>query len=205
MYEVAAKELDALDERQGTNPEVLASLYWAGRSYAAMGDTTRARSRWNEVIARDSMSYYADAAARRLGQSPWAPAASPDTFAVVPDLDSLARRANFLDGVMLDGEAAMVRARLGRSAASSPERLMSAADLMRRHGLPSQAISLARRVCPATRASTACCIPWDFPRRSGARRRVPASMRPWSRRSRGRSRSSIPRPHHPPARADSCR
>ena len=52
---------------QRTNPEALASLYWAGRSYAAMGDTARAAVRWNEVIARDSMSYYADAAAKRLG------------------------------------------------------------------------------------------------------------------------------------------
>ena len=45
-----------------------------------------------------------------------APAASPDTFAVMPDLDSLARRAAFLDHVMLDDEAAMERARLGSSA-----------------------------------------------------------------------------------------
>jgi len=145
MFEVAAKELDALDERQRTNPEALASLYWAGRSYSSMGDSARATARWNEVIARDSMSYYADAAARRLGVPAWGPAASPDTFAIVPDLDSLARRANFLDHLMLDDEAAMERARLGRSAATSSERLMSAADLMRRHGLPSQAISLARR------------------------------------------------------------
>ena len=145
MYEVAAKELDALDERQRMNPEALASLYWAGRSYSAMGDTARAALRWSEVIARDSMSYYADAAAKRLGLPAWGPAASPDTFAVVPDLDSLARRASFLELVMLDDEAAMERARLGRSAATSSERLMAAADLMRRNGLPSQAIALARR------------------------------------------------------------
>ena len=145
MYEVAAQELDALDERLRTNPEALASLYWAGRSYSAMGDTVRAAARWSEVLARDSMSYYADAAARRLGLPPWGPAASPDTFVIIPDLDSLARRANFLDHLMLDDEAAQERARLGRSAATSSERLMAAADLMRRNGLPSQAISLARR------------------------------------------------------------
>jgi soluble lytic murein transglycosylase len=145
MYEVAAKELDALDQRRPANPEALASLYWAGRSYAGMGDTATAGVRWNEVIARDSMSYYADAAARRLGRPPWSPAASPDTFALVPDLDSLARRANFLDLVMLDDEAALERARLGRAASSSSERLLAAADLMRRHGMPSQGISLARR------------------------------------------------------------
>lgn len=145
MYEVSAQEFDAFDTTRRTSPEALASLYWAGRSYAGMGDTARSVARWHEVIARDSMSYYADAAARRLGLPAWAPAASPDTFAVVPDLDSLARRAAFLDQVMLDSEAGLERARFGRAAASSSERLMSAADIMRRQGMPSQAISLARK------------------------------------------------------------
>lgn len=145
MYEVSAQEFDAFDQKQRASSEALASLYWAGRSYGAMGDTGRAAERWREVIARDSMSYYADAAARRLGVPAWAPAASPDTFVAAPDLDSLARRADFLDHVMLDDEASMERARLARAAGSSSERLMSGADLMRRHGLPSQAISLARK------------------------------------------------------------
>ena len=145
MYEVAAKEFDAFDVRQRTSPEALPALYWAGRAWAGMGDTARSSARWQEVIARDSMSYYADAAARRLGVPAWAPAASPDTFAVVPDLDSLVRRAAFLDHVMLDDEAALERARLARAAGTSSERLLAGADLMRRHGMPSQAISLARK------------------------------------------------------------
>jgi soluble lytic murein transglycosylase len=145
MYEVAASEFDALDERKGPNPEALPALYWAGRSWASMGDTARSTERWRDVMARDSMSYYADAAARRLGVAPWAPTASPDTFVAAPDLDSMARRADFLGRVMLDDEAALERARLARAAGSSSERLMSAADLMRRHGLPNQAIAIARR------------------------------------------------------------
>lgn len=145
MYEVAARELDAFDGRQRASPEALAALYWAGRAWAGMGDTARSAARWHEAIARDSMSYYADAAARRLGEAPWAPAASPDTFVSVPDLDSLARRADFLDHLMLDDEAGLERARLARAAGTSSERLMAAADLMRRHGLPSQAIAIARR------------------------------------------------------------
>lgn len=145
MYEVAAKEFDTLDGKHRTSSEALPALYWAGRAYAAMGDTARSGTRFREVIARDSMSYYADAAAKRLGLPAWAPAASPDSFTAVPDLDSLARRAAFLDRVMLDDEAAMERARLARLAGTSSERLMAGADLLRRHGLPSQAISLARR------------------------------------------------------------
>ncbi len=144
MFEVAAREFDAFDERLRTSSEALPALYWAGRAWAGLGDTVRSAARWHEVIARDSMSYYADAAARRLGMAPLVPAASPDTFATVPDLDSLARRADFLDHVMLDDEAGLERARLGRAAGTS-ERLMSAADLMRRHGLPNQAIAIARR------------------------------------------------------------
>lgn len=145
MYEVAAQEFDAFDESRRSSPEALASLYWAGRSWAGMGDTARSAARWREVIARDSASYYADAAARRLGLPSWAPAAAPDTFVLVPDLDSLARRAALLDHVMLDNEANLERARLGRSAGTSSERLMAAADIMRRTGLPSQAIALARK------------------------------------------------------------
>ena len=110
-----------------------------------MGDTARSTARWHEVIARDSMSYYADAAARRLGVPSWMPAASPDTFAIVPDLDSMARRADLLDHVMLDDEAGLERARLGRAAGTSSERLMAGADVMRRHDLPNQAIVLARK------------------------------------------------------------
>jgi soluble lytic murein transglycosylase len=145
MYEVAAREFDAFDERQRTSPEALPALYWAGRAHAAMGDTARSTARWHEVIARDSMSYYADAAARRLGVPSWMPAASPDTFAIVPDLDSMARRADLLDHVMLDDEAGLERARLGRAAGTSSERLMAGADVMRRHDLPNQAIVLARK------------------------------------------------------------
>ncbi len=145
MYEVAARELDAFDEGRRRTSEALPALYWAGRAWAGMGDTARAQARWHEVIARDSMSYYADAAARRLGIAPWAPAASPDTFTAIPDLDSLGRRAVFLDHLMLPNEAGLERTRLARAAGSSSERLMAAADLMRRSGLPSQAISIARR------------------------------------------------------------
>jgi soluble lytic murein transglycosylase len=145
MYEVAAKELDAFGEKHRASSEALPALYWAGRAWAAMGDTARSDIRWHEVIARDSMSYYAGAAARRLGQPPWSPATAPDTFVIVLDLDSLSRRATLLDHVMLDDEANLERARLGRAAATSSERLMAAADIMRRTGLPSQAISLAHR------------------------------------------------------------
>jgi soluble lytic murein transglycosylase len=110
-----------------------------------MGDTARARARWEEAIARDSASYYADAAAHRLGVAPWRPAVSPDTFVAAPDLEVIALRADLLDRVMLDNEALAERARLGVAAGASSERLLTAGDLMRRHALPNEAISLARR------------------------------------------------------------
>ncbi len=145
MYEVAAGEFDAFDAHHPNSGEGMAALYWSGRAWAGMGDTARARARWEEAIARDSVSYYADAAAHRLGVAPWRPAASPDTFVAAPDLDAIALRADLLDRVMLDNEALAERARLGLAAGASSERLLTAADLMRRHALPNEAISLARR------------------------------------------------------------
>ena len=147
----------------------------------------RARLRGgSEVIARDSMSYYADAAARRLGLPAWGPAASPDTFAVVPDLDSAWRGAPISSTtLMLDDEAALERARLGRSAATSSERLMAAADLMRRNGLPNQAISPGTKG-PECRGTARCApvsiavpagIPGGAPGRSQPRRRGCAPRR----------------------------
>lgn len=153
MYEVAAKELDLFDTKHRGHQDALAALYWAGRAHAGMRDTSGAVVRWQEVIARDSASYYADAAARRLGITPWQPAAAPDTFTAAPDLDSIARRAALLDHVMMDDEAAVERATLAGVAGNSSERLLAGADLMRRNALPSQAIQLARKaqVAGATR------------------------------------------------------
>lgn len=143
--EVAGTEFDSLDARFPNHAEATAALYWAGRSWSTAGDTARAGARWREVIARDSASYYAELSTRRLGLPSWVPASAADEFADVPDLRVVAARAALLQHLMLLDEAQAERSRLGREAAGSAERLLAAANLMAREGMPSEAISLARR------------------------------------------------------------
>ena len=145
MFEVAGTELDGVEEHSANGGEALAALYWAGRAWHEAGDTGRSNARWREVIGRDSTSYYAEVSARRLGVTPWRPAPVADLFVDAPDLEATANRAALLDSVMLSDEAASERARLGRDAAGSGERLLAAASIMSRRGDPSGAISLARR------------------------------------------------------------
>ncbi|MCU0620970.1 MAG: transglycosylase SLT domain-containing protein [Gemmatimonadales bacterium] len=141
--EAAARELDALRSRWPGSTEVPAALYWAGRAWSAAGDTATATARWQAAMAWDQASYYAELSSRRLGVPPWAPAPAIDSFATVPSLDSTAARAELLEHLGLDDEATAERARFARDAAGDAERLLAAADIARRRGLPSQAIRLA--------------------------------------------------------------
>ncbi|MFL5505663.1 MAG: transglycosylase SLT domain-containing protein [Gemmatimonadales bacterium] len=141
----AAVELDSLRQRWPTSEEASSSLYWAGRAWADAGDTAAARLRWQGAMAWDSASYYSEASARRLGVAPWQPAPAADVFLAAPDLEATAERAELLERLGMDDEADAERARFTRDAGSAAERLLSAADIMRRRGRPSQTITLARR------------------------------------------------------------
>jgi len=141
----AAVELDSLRQRWPTSDEVTASLYWAGRAWADAGDSTAARARWQSAMVRDSASYYSAASAQRLGVPSWEPAPADDVFLSAPDLEATAARAELLERLGMDDEAAAERARFTRQAGSGADRLLAAADIMRRRGRPSQGITLARR------------------------------------------------------------
>ncbi len=65
-YGTAAAELDRIAATPA-NPEALGALYWAGRAFAADGDTAAATDRWRQVASRGRDSYYAWRAAARLG------------------------------------------------------------------------------------------------------------------------------------------
>lgn len=127
----------------------LATGYWAGRSYEQLGETAHARGLWQSVMARDSLSYYAVASARRLGVASWAPAAAPDRFRSYPDLDSVATRLKLLRALDMTDELGWERTQLLTEIAPSPERLLAAADMLRRDGQPSAAIALGRRALQA--------------------------------------------------------
>jgi soluble lytic murein transglycosylase len=141
----AAVELDSLRQRWPQSEEAAASLYWAGRAWAQTGDTAAASQRWRAAMAWDSASYYSEQSARKLGVAPWSPAPAADVFLGAPDLEAVADRMELLERLGLDDEEGAERARFLRDAGTAAERLLSAADIMRRRGRPSPAITLARR------------------------------------------------------------
>ena len=142
---VAAQEFEALAERYPGSDETVAATYWAGRAWANVGDSTLARGRWQAVMARDPLSYYAALSARRLGIEAWIPLAATDSFPADPELDRQVSRATLLARLGLGAEARWELDRLARSTDSSPERLLAIANAFRSQGLASQAIQLARR------------------------------------------------------------
>ena len=142
---VAAAELDALAAAAPDGPEALAARYWAGRAWAAAGDSARARERWLAAAAREPLSYYAMLAERRLGRAAWAPASGPDSLPRLADVDSAARRAALLEAVGMDDEARFEYERLEADAGSSVERLLATAAAFRERGRASPGIRLARR------------------------------------------------------------
>ena len=141
----AAIELDSLIARYASSAEAPAARYWAGRAWAAVGDTTRARQRWSDNVSRDPQSYYGAVAARRLGQQPWAPPPAADSFVVYPALDTAFARIDLLERLGMDTEAGHEADALVSAAAESAERLLATAARFRDRGHSARAISLAQR------------------------------------------------------------
>jgi peptidoglycan lytic transglycosylase len=144
----AAEEWERAHQVYG-GPDGLAAGYWAGRAFDAAGQRRRAEVLWQSVIARDSMSYYAVVSFRRLGIEPWSPTPAPDRFESYPDLDSLAVRLDLLRSMSMTQEVEWERDWLLADRRRQPERLLAAADLLRRDGQPSAAVTLARRALSA--------------------------------------------------------
>lgn len=143
--QLAASEFDQLAERYATSEEGVGAIYWAGRAWADAGDSTMARDRWQRVVSREPLSYYAALSALRLGTRPWVPPAAPDSFAVDPGLDSVVARAALLARLGLPAESRWELNRLAQTSDTSSERLLALANAFRGQGMASQAIQLARR------------------------------------------------------------
>ena len=141
----AAGEFDELARRYPRSDEAGAAIYWAGRAHAEAGDSVTARLRWEGQAAGDPASYYTGLAAARLGHAPWAPPAAPDTFAVLPAIETAVARAELLARLGLAAESRWEYDRLLRRGDASSEELLSLADAFRRQGHAWQAIQLARR------------------------------------------------------------
>jgi len=144
-YRTAAKEFDQLASRYPNSDEALGAVYWAGRAWAGAGDSATARARWQSVIGRDPLSYYATLSANRLGTGPWSPPAAADSFATDPDLDRAVARAALLARLGMIQESRWELDRMVRSPDLPAERLLMLANAFRSQGMASQAIQLARR------------------------------------------------------------
>jgi soluble lytic murein transglycosylase len=141
----AALEFDGLADRYPRSDEALAATYWAGRAWAAAGDSVVARERWQSVTAREPVSYYATLSAARLGTGSWSPAAAPDSFAADPLIERGVSRAALLSRLGMVAESRWELDRLVRAPDTSSERLLVLANALRSQGLASPAIQLARR------------------------------------------------------------
>jgi soluble lytic murein transglycosylase len=141
----AAAEFDSLVARDSNSTEALSALYWAGRSYSALGDKTRSKSRWRAIITREPLSYYAVLGARRLDTTLVTPDRSPPNYAKVPAVDSAIGRIVSLKDVGMDVEAGFENDRLFRDALADSKRLVATAHALAGTDQASRSIALGRR------------------------------------------------------------
>ncbi len=145
QYRTAARELDSLAASYPSSAEASASRYWAGRAWAAAGDSSAALHRWNTAAARDRAGYYGSRASKRLGQAAWVPTAAEDRFMAVPAVDSAIARAELLTRLGMDREARWELDAVSSIDDSSAERLLAVANALRSGGHASRGIRMASR------------------------------------------------------------
>lgn len=148
-HRAAAVEFDSLADRTG--PENTAAIYWSGRAWADLGDSARARQRWQSLVRQYPQSYYVVPAARRLGAAPFpdqvAPSEARGTIPVP------VARASLLDSLGMDVESRFELERFAREA-QSPDPAPAAWGLLAA-GHPSRALQLAMRAVGQGAPSTA--------------------------------------------------
>ena len=145
QYRTAALELDSLASLYPSSSEANASRYWAGRAWAAAGDSATGLERWRAATARDRDGYYGSRASARLGQKPWVPAPAEDRFVAVPAVDSAIARAALLNQLGMDREAGWELDAVSAIDDSSAERLLAVANALRSGGHASRGIRMASR------------------------------------------------------------
>jgi soluble lytic murein transglycosylase len=142
---MGAREFDELTRRYPKSEEATAAVYWAGRAWAAAGDTAAARVRWERSAGGEPGSYYTSLGARRLGRPVWTPPAAPDHFVAISQADSAVARAALLARLGFTAESRREFDALARTSETDPERLLALAAALRANGQASQGIRLARR------------------------------------------------------------
>jgi soluble lytic murein transglycosylase len=141
----AAAQFDSLVARDSNSTEALAAAYWAGRSYAALGDKNRSTARWRSILGREPLSYYAVMAAKRLDTTLVAPDRSPPNYGRVPAIDAALSRVVALRDVGMDVEAGFENDRLFRDATANPGLMVATAHALAGSDQASRSIALGRR------------------------------------------------------------
>src|ERR1700737_236719 len=141
----AAAQFDSLVARDSNSSEALAAGYWAGRSYAALGDKSKSRARWRSEVKQDPLSYYAVRAAKRLDTALVAPNKSPSAYPRIAAIDSVTARVAALKDVGMEVEAGFENDRLFRDALANPARLVGTASALAGSDQASRSIALGKR------------------------------------------------------------
>jgi soluble lytic murein transglycosylase len=141
----AAAEFDSLYARDSNSTDGLASLYWAGRSYAALGNKAKANERWRALIKREPLSYYAVMAAKRLDTTLVSADRSPPNYARIPAVDSALNRIVGLRDLGMDVEAGFENDRLFRDALGDQRRMVATAHALAGSDQSSRSIALGKK------------------------------------------------------------
>jgi soluble lytic murein transglycosylase len=151
----AAAEFDSLVARDSSSTDALAAGYWAGRSYAALGNSANARARWRWVTAKEPLSYYAVASAKRLDSVLVKVDRSTPTNASLPDVDAASNRISSLRDVGMDVEAGFESDRLFRDALQDSTRLFATSRALAGGDQAGRSIALGKRAIDTFGPSTA--------------------------------------------------
>ncbi|MDQ6718190.1 MAG: transglycosylase SLT domain-containing protein [Gemmatimonadota bacterium] len=144
-YRASSAEMDSLTARSPQSGEALAATYWAGKSFAQLGETPLAHQRWRAVIAKDPLSYYAVMAAKKLDTAVVAPDRSLMPFPTIPVVDSALDRVAMLKDVGMDTEAEFENSRLYKDASLTPQRLAATAQAFAGTDQAERSIALGRK------------------------------------------------------------
>lgn len=147
----AARELEAL--ARSSPADAPAALYWAGRASDAAGKHAAATADWQGVLTRDSTSYYAGLAARRLGTRALHDFPDSVGYPHVPAVDSALQRIASLEDLGMAPEAALENDALFHSATSDQARLLATAAAFAGTDQASRAIALGRHALSTYGAS----------------------------------------------------
>jgi soluble lytic murein transglycosylase len=144
-YRVAAAELDSVFTRYPGAADALASGYWSGRAWAALGDSSAAKTRWRRLLEREPASYYSVKSAQRLGIPLLADSAKTDRYPDVPEVAAAMRRIALLRDFGMELELGFEQDALYEAASGSKERLVATAHALAGTDQSARSMALGRR------------------------------------------------------------